>query len=142
MQREEKIFANLVPPNLLNSNTVIKLINGQKSHTITDFAKILYEFHKNKYKYTSFRKNSWFEFKNNNWIEIDGQIRLFQKIAKLRENFRLLQNYYIKLYSQNDDVQILGVIIPNIIRIIKKLEPFIFRLSIVQESKYFFYGEN
>jgi len=120
------------------SSYIEQSMNGA-TYTI---AKVVYEMYKYQYVCTSLRHNTWYEFKNHRWHEIEAGIDLKMKLSNdvLNEYLRMNQNFLSKGIEMNGSSK--QPYIDNakkLLEVTLKLQDITFKDKLMKECSALFY---
>lgn len=120
------------------SSYIEQSMNGA-TYTI---AKVVYEMYKYQYVCTSLRHNTWYEFKNHKWHEIEAGIDLKNKLSNdvLNEYLRMNQNFLsrgIEMNGANKQPYIDNA--KKLLEVTLKLQDITFKDKLMKECSAMFY---
>lgn len=120
------------------SSYIEQSMNGA-TYTI---AKVVYEMYKYQYVCTSLRHNTWYEFKNHRWHEIEAGIDLKNKLSNdvLNEYLRMNQNFLsrgIEMSGANKQPYIDNA--KKLLEVTLKLQDITFKDKLMKECSGLFY---
>lgn len=119
---------------------ILKSITG----TTYDVARVVYEMFKFQYVCVSIKFNTWYEFKNHRWIEMDSAIGLRKKISNdvLDEYLRLVSHYNECAIHEIDDDKYQYLDKSKALSdVTYKLRDFTFKEKVFKECYTFFYNK-
>ena len=128
----------------LMTENVNELIVEAESGTEYDIAKVAYELYKDQFRCTSITHDTWYEFQNHRWVEIDQGYTLDLKISEeLTKEFAILSSIYLKQMAtkSGSDSDLLHQKATKILNIVTKLKKSGFKKSVLTECKKLFYDE-
>lgn len=120
-------------------------ISQAKSGSHDDVANVVREMYKSLYKCVDITKNTWFEFQDHKWVQIDSAYTLSEKISdELTREFWLLLSYYMSdaatkvSIDQDDCSKNLG----GIKKLTSQLKNCGFKESVIKLCRNKFYDKN
>lgn len=126
----------------LLKSCIKKLYEEAENGTEYDISRVIYELYKHKFKCTSLKNNTWYEFQSHRWIEIEQGYTLNMKISEeLTTEFAKLNATYFasaatKVGLERDtDIKKAD----NITKIILKFKKPAFKDSIMRECQKLFF---
>ena len=119
---------------------ILKSITG----TTYDVARVVYEMFKFQYVCVSIKFNTWYEFKNHRWVEMDSAIGLRKKISNdvLDEYLRIVSHYNECAIHEIDDDKYQYLDKSKALSdVTYKLRDFTFKEKVFKECYTFFYNK-
>jgi len=111
-----------------------------------DIAIVVHNLYKNEFKCCSAKKNSWYQFKNHRWIEIDDAIELRKRLSKeVIDEYDRLDTFLGDQINQLTDEELKEgkrKKKETIGKIIKKLKNTGFKKMVIQECNELFHDSN
>lgn len=87
-------------------DNVNHLLVEAESGTEFDMANVIYEIYKDKYKCTSIKHDTWYEFQNHRWKSVEEAYTLNLKMSReLTKDFALLNSLYMKQLSSTSGTE-------------------------------------
>ena len=134
---------NLAKYRELSNKNLRKCMMESLSLEPNDIGKVVYILYKNEFVCCSAKKNSWFQFKNHRWNELDDAIELRKKLsAQVVHEYDKLDKYLTDIISNLDDEDekdIKRKKKETIGKIIKKLKNTAFKKNVIQECNELFH---
>jgi P4 family phage/plasmid primase-like protien len=142
-------WAKLDDPERYNeilSESIGALLIEAESGTEWDLANVVHELYRDQYKCTSISHDSWYEFRNHRWIEIDKAYTLSTRLSEeVTSEFAMLNSLYMKRMSKKlklhstdtaDKMMNKG---NNVMKIMGRLKQSGFKKRVIEECKNKFY---
>jgi phage/plasmid-associated DNA primase len=120
------------------------LFETAESGTERDIALVIYQLYKYRYKCTSFRYNSWYEFQGHRWTDVEGGYTLYNLISdEITQEFGLIHAAYMAEMTTkvgiHQDTALKSA--SNIMKIIYKLKRPGFKKGLMEECSRLFYDK-
>ena len=107
---------------------------------------VVHNLYKNEFKCCSAKKNSWYQFKNHRWIEIDDAIELRKRLSKeVIDEYDILDRFLTDQISQlkdEDEKELKRKKKSTVLKIISKLKNTGFKKMVIQECNELFHDSN